>query len=117
MPFCAIKNESRSIIEANIKRLLLKLTGYSGRLGKAAEYLGIYVDAQLLLINQTLVARLDNGPSPVCKRLPQQRVDQVNKPLPWQLPMLIRLRQVVDADISLLSLLKDVLDTEALVLG
>ena len=116
MPICAIKNESRSIIEVNIKRPLLKLTGYSGRLGKAAEYLGVYVDAQFLLINQPLVARLDDGPSPICKRLAHQRVSQVNKPLPWQLPMLIWLRQVFKASLVALSLLKDVFDTEALVL-
>ena len=116
MPFCAIKNESRSIIELNIKRPLLKLTGYSGRLGKAAEYLGVYVDAQFLLINQPLVARLDDGPSPICKRLAHQRVSQVNKPLPWQFTMLIRLRQIVKASLVALSLLKDILDAEALVL-
>ena len=116
MPFCAIKNESRSIIEVNIKRPLLKLTGYSGRLGKAAEYLGVYVDAQFLLIKQPLVARLDDGPGPVCKRLPHQRVSQVDKPLPWQLSIFIRLRQVVMASLVALSLLKDVFDTEALVL-
>ena len=116
MPFCAITNESRSIIEVKIKRPLLKLTRYSGRLGEAAEYLGVYVDAQLLLIKQPLVASLDDGPSPICKRLPHQRVSQVDKPLPWQLPMLIRLRQVVMASLVALSLLKDVFDTEALVL-
>ena len=116
MPFCAIKNESRSIIEANIKRPLLKLTGYSGRLGKAAEYLGIYVNAQFLLFNQPLVARLDDSPSPICKRLAHQRVSQIDKPLPWQLPMLIWLRQVFKASLVALSLLKDVLDTEALIL-
>ena len=116
MPFCAITNESRSIIEVKIKRPLLKLTRYSGRLGEAAEYLGVYVDAQLLLIKQPLVASLDDGPSPICKRLPHQRVSQVDKPLPWQLSILIRLRQVVMASLVALSLLKDVFDAEALVL-
>ena len=70
VPFCAITNESRSIIEVNMKRPLLKLTGNRGRLGEAAEYLGVYVDAQFLLIKQPLVARLNDGPSPICKRLP-----------------------------------------------
>ena len=95
---------------------MFKLTGYSGRLGEAAEYLGIYVDAQFLLINQPLVARLDDGPSPICKRLAHQRVSQVNKPLPWQFTMLIRLRQIVKASLVALSLLKDIFDAEALVL-
>ena len=115
-PFCAVTNESRSIIEVKIKRPLLKLTRNSGRLGEAAEYLGINVDAQFLLVKQPLVARLYDGPGPICKRLPHQRVSQVNKPLPWQLPMLIRLRQVVETSLVALNLLKDVLDTEALVL-
>ena len=95
---------------------MLKLTGYSGRLGKSTEYLWIYVDAQFLLINQPLVTRLDDGPSPICKRLAHQRVSQIDKPLPWQLPMLIWLRQVFKASLVALSLLKDVLDTEALIL-
>ena len=56
----------------------LKLTRNSGRLGEAAEYLGVYVDAQFLLIKQPLVARLDDGPGPICKRLPHQRVSQVD---------------------------------------
>ena len=116
MPFCAVTNESRSIREVNAKTLMLKLTGYSGRLGEAAEYLWIYVDTQFLLINQPLVASLDYGPSPICKRLPHQRISQVDKPLSWQLPMLVRLRQVVKASLVALSLLKDVLDTEALIL-
>ena len=105
MPFCAITHESRSIIEVTVKRPMLKLTGYSGRLGEAAEYLGIYVDAQFLLIKQPLVARLDDCPGPICKRLPHQRVSKVNKPLPWQLPMLIRLRQVVETSLVALNLL------------
>ena len=83
MPFCAVTNESRSIREVKAKTLMLKLTGYSGRLGEAAEYLWIYVDTQFLLINQPLVASLDDGPSPICKRLPHQRVSEVDKPLPW----------------------------------
>ena len=116
MPFCADTYESRSIIEVNVVGLILKLTGYSGRLCEAAEYLRIYIDAQLLLINQPLVARLDDGPSPICKRLPHQRVSQVDEPLPRQLPMLVRLRQVVKASLVALSLLKDILDAEALVL-
>ena len=115
-PFCAVTNESRSIKEVKRKRPLLKLTRYSGRLGEAAEYLGIYVNAQFLLIKQPLVASLDDGLSPICKRLPHQRVSQVDKPLPWQLSILIRLRQVVMAGLVALSLLKDVFDTEALVL-
>ena len=99
-----------------MKTPLLKLTRNGGRLGEAAEYLGVYVDAQFLLIKQPLVARLDDGPGPVCKRLPHQRVIQVDKPLPWQLTMLIRLRQIVKASLVALSLLKDILDAEALVL-
>ena len=116
VPFCAITNESRGVIEVKLKTPLLKLTRNGGRLGEAAEYLGVYVDAQFLLIKQPLVARLDDGPGPVCKRLPHQRVSQVDKPLPWQLPMLIRLGQVVETSLVALNLLKDVLDAEALVL-
>ena len=95
---------------------MLKLTGDGGRLGEAAEYLRVDVDAQLLLINQPLVARLNDGLGPVRERLPHQRVRQVDEPLPRQLPMLVRLRQVVKASLVALSLLKDVLDAEALVL-
>ena len=95
---------------------MLKLTGDGGRLGEAAEYLGVDIDTQLLLVDQPLVARLDDGLGPVRKRLPNERVSQVDEPLPRQLPILIGLRQVVVASLTILRLLKDVPYRKALVL-
>ena len=73
----------------------LKLTGDGSRLSEAAEDLGVDINAQLLTVHQPLITRLKNAPGPVCERLPNQRVRQVDEPLPWQLPKLIRLGQVV----------------------
>ena len=116
MPFCAVVNKYRRITTGSAERPAAKLTGDGGQLGEAAEDLGVDVDAQLLLVHQPLVARLEDAPGPVRERLPHQRVRQVDEPLPRQLPMLIRLGQVGETSLVALNLLKDVLDAEALVL-
>ena len=94
-----------------------KLTRDGRGLGEAAEDLGVDVDGQLLLLDEALVAALDDGLGPVGEGLPDERVAEVDEPLPWELAELLLLGQVVGADLVAERLLEDLLDAEALVLG
>ena len=58
------------------------LTGDGRGLGEVAEDLGVDVDGQLLLLDELLVAALDDGLGPVGEGLPDERVAEVDEPLP-----------------------------------
>ena len=80
------------------------------------EDLRVDVDGQLLLLDEPLVASLDDGLGPVGEGLPDERVAEVDEPLPGQLAELLLVGQVVSADLKAQGLLEDLLDAEALVL-
>ena len=84
---------------------------------EVVEDLRVDVDGQLLLLDELLVAALDDRLGPVGEGLPDERVAEVDEPLPGQLAELLLVRQVVGADLVAERLLEDLLDAEALVLG
>ena len=100
------------------KKFVNRILTRDGRgLGEVAEDLGVDVDGQLLLLDELLVAALDDGLGPVGEGLPDERVAEVDEPLPGELAELLLLGQVVGADLVAERLLEDLLDAEALVLG
>ena len=92
------------------------LTGDGRGLGEVAEDLGVDVDGQLLLLDELLVAALDDGLGPVGEGLPDERVAEVDEPLPGQLAELLLVGQVVCTHHVAQGLLEDLLDAEAFVL-
>ena len=86
-------------------------------LGEAAEDLGVDVDGQLLLLDELLVAALDDRLGPVGEGLPDERVAEVDEPLPGELAELLLLGQVVRTDFVAQGLLEDLLDAQTFVLG
>ena len=81
------------------------------------EDLWVDVDGQLLLLDELLVAALDDGLGPVGEGLPDERVAEVDEPLPRELAELLLLWQVVSADFVAQCLLEDLLDAQTFVLG
>ena len=84
---------------------------------EVVEDLWVDVDGQLLLLDEFLVATLDDGLGPVGEGLADERVAEVDEPLPGQLAELLLVGQVVCTHHVAQGLLEDLLDAEALVLG
>ena len=100
------------------KKFVNRILTRDGRgLVEVVEDLRVDVDGQLLLLDELLVAALDDGLGPVGEGLPDERVAEVDEPLPGELAELLLLGQVVGADLVAERLLEDLLDAEALVLG
>ena len=92
------------------------LTGDGRGLGEVVEDLRVDVDGQLLLLDEPLVARLDDGLGPVGEGLADERVGEVDEPLSRQLAELLLVGEVVGTHFVAQRLLKDLLDAEACVL-
>ena len=80
------------------------------------EDLGVHVDGHLALLHELAVAGLDVLEHPVGEGLAGQRVDEVDHPLPRELPLLVGLGQVALYLGILFRLVEELLDAEPLVL-
>ena len=84
---------------------------------EVAQDLRVYIYSKLLLFNELLVTSLHLLEDPITEGFANDRVCDVDDPLPGKTLVLILMRQVLDHLRVLLSLSHDLLDAEALVLG
>ena len=83
---------------------------------EGAEDVGVHLDGHVALLNELLVARLDDDLHPVGEGLAHQRVGHVDDPLAGELADVVSLREVLGCVGVLCCLCQELFDTEPLVL-